>query len=221
MKIELLIHGHGAAQHVFDMCAPLWARHGYPMTVFCSNNDPLSTKLPVEIFGQSGPSGVQAYARWINFLRWMVQREADHYFIFEYDSFCLSKELQIQSGLTGCMTSNMEGACWVAHQYPGHPMSVDIKSAAKMLSVSKEYPDLTEMGFVDRLYAALATLSNVPMRPWRPLGFCRNTIAPSDTQDLVGAIERGARMIHGIKSKDMFDVCLSTMKAIGQPINDA
>lgn len=215
--IHLLIHGHGRAQDVFDRHLPLWQRHGCPITVFSPDENPLNTSLQKVNHPYHG-QGKDSSKLWELFLVWMIEQPEEEFVIFEYDSFCLSKEIQFKKGLSGVVLDNLSGNSFMNHRYCGHPLGLDKYSAAKMLLVLREYPDVIEQGYIDRMYPALASLAGIPLLGWNPRGLCYNTILPEHIQQLKDSITSGGRMFHGIKTKEMLDVCLETMRAIGEPI---
>lgn len=212
MNTELVIHAHGAAQAIFNRHVPLWKRHDLPIKVIAPENDLVQHEFSGFNYGKAGPMGADAYKRWIYTLDYMARTRNTQFILFEYDAFCLSKSIPTATGVKGVMHSNVEGPRFIAHQYPGFPMSIDSKSAAKMLTIANEYWDVMEEGYIDRLYAALATLAGVPVTAWTPKGFCLNTISTLDIPNMVKAINAGATMIHGVKSEEVFNECVKYLK---------
>lgn len=212
MNTEIIIHAHGGAQAIFDRHVPLWKRHALPIRVICPEDDIAHHGFPGFNYGLAGPIGVNAYKRWIYTLTYMASQRNTRFILFEYDAFCLSAQIPEGMGVKGVMHQNVEGARFIAHQYPGFPMSIDSKSAAKMLTVANEYWDMMEEGYIDRMYAALAMLAGVPVTQWTPRGICFNTISEADIPALKYAIGQGAVMIHGVKSEVVFNECVKHLK---------
>lgn len=207
----IIAHGNGIA--AFRRHLPLWKDHHPDVgLVLCPTNDTIpQTESPwpvvtVELAAHHGPPALIR-------LRWLLEHLADqssisHYIIHEYDSFCLYPDFRYQSGLVGNLFRNRDPEDFIAPRYPNPPWTLDRRSLLLMLRASRKWPDVTEDGYADRYFAALAHLANVPILSHQPLGFARATITEDNISELRKAIYAGATMIHGIKQKWTLEAAL-------------
>ena len=206
--MQVIIMAFGKARPIFDQHLPFWRAHGWPITVFSPTDDPVDCPDTDCIhYGLSSHSGVKAYGRLLEVLRYIVRTAIDFSYIFEYDSICLNRVLPEVQGLHGCIHATESFQRWISPRYVMVPWILDCPSARRMLWVAEEYPDVKEEGFHDRLISAWAFLAGVPILPHSDPFASENTILPP--YENVHNLNQ-ARWIHGIKDQ----ACLTYIRSL-------
>jgi hypothetical protein len=202
---------------IVDFTLPHWRRYGHPLIVFTSIENPI-TKVgdPVEIWGPTGSYGQPMYSRIIELLRRFVTRNDDFMLILEADSFCLLDKIAWRTGLYGTpqFRPYEQAPRFMAERYVTPPYMIDRESAQAMLETVRKYPSVQEEGYSDRLLAALANLSGVPVIPfpegsWSEAQWTRMELEPGKKDSLRDAVKRGCKWFHLIKTREQFDFVLS------------
>lgn len=205
MTTQVVVIAHGARQDVFDRHLKFW-QHG-PILVVTPENDPVKTDLQTLVFGKAQQAGDEARLRILLMLSRLMVTPATQYAIFEDDSICLSPKLPMicdSPGLYGNTFGNVER--FVSPRYANPPLMMKRETLELIYAASKRYLNVTEEGHFDRLFAAWAFLSNVPILDYTPPGYSRATIIDKQFGEMAGAIIAGATMIHGIKYPHCLDL---------------
>ena len=211
--LTVVVMAHGAAQRIFDRHMAFWESHGAPILVICPENDTVKTRHTRYSSRKAQHHGPEAHLRNRSTLQILSTIDSEFFLIFEYDSFCLNPTPNLQRGLSGVVFKDRDRARWMASRYATPPWMVDRLSLAAMESVAEEYPALTEEGFADRYFSALADLNGIPILHHSPPGFSRTTITSQDLSLLKSAIESGSSMIHGVKDSWVLHYIEETLAA--------
>lgn len=206
MSSIVAVIAHGGHNDIFIRHLPFWLAHRLPVVVYHPDVDsPMVThKCQYIPIGGNGHHGANVVVRWKRLLDDWVRRECD-VTCFEGDSLCLGRTLPPCRGLTGILWHDKEG--FIAPIYPNPPWSMDKASILKMWMAWQDCPFIEEDGQADRILGALAHQARVPIVRYKPTSFSRATIMPSDYPELIQALSKGARMIHGIKTEECLNIC--------------
>lgn len=197
-----------------------WGRFDIPIVVFTPKNSgiPQTKNMHVE-WGDCGPMGEPMYTRIIHALEMMVDSQDDHALFVEFDCMCLLPHITWRNGLHGSIQLRYyeHALQFMAERYVTPPYMLDRNSAIKMLAVAKEYPEVQEGGYADRLLSALANLAGVPIqdfpeRSWSKLTVDPERLTPPMKLSLDIAASQGVKWYHFIKTKEQFDFVLSLNK---------
>ena len=210
MNFELIIISCRAQQEIFERHLPLWTAVCPNIVVLSGITDFPETRFPIlkasKMPGSAGMGGAQRTFALLNHAA-----HNDFTIAFETDSICLHSELSwgpLRRGLTGIGSFN-QPETFMATRYLGPPWILDELSARRMLEKWREYPDVYEEGWMDRLLSALATLAGVPQFNHREPCFTRGTIGPDHYSALDKALAGGAKWFHGVKTKEVLDGILN------------
>lgn len=200
MSPSVAIIAHGGAQETFDRHLKFWEAINPNPTVYCPYDAPIKTKNSTVEFGSKGRAISDSIIRLKLILEQFIQKPADYLLLFEYDSICFDHSpLPPDPGaICGNPMPSLD-ARFLAPRYLNPPWRISVQAALAILQKAKEYPFLTEHGEADRWLSAMAHLAGVPMLPYEPRGYSRQTIGHEHLSELRTAIYEGATMIHGIK----------------------
>ena len=201
MNLKVIVLAH--RQDTVDRHMKYWEHHGAPITFICPEDKPVQTKHDVLLVGKSAHEGPEAQKRLMKALHVGIFSGAERILIHEHDSICLSPELPpFKRGVFGNVFTN-EDRDFLAPYYVNPPWLFDFDSLHKVESAIKKY-ELTEEGFIDRLIAAGAFVSGIPIRHHEPKGYTEAELNQHrDAYRLLEIIAQGGTMIHGIKDEYM------------------
>lgn len=204
---------------------PLWAAHKLPIMVFApADSIPrIDPSIPMLLYGRAEHHGVESVRRFKWLLNFLEGYNAESYWIFEYDAYCLDPNglhfvtPVIGEGRNRLYTGEFYGGVFnIGEDDPSfkgsfyvHPpfgMNLETLQAIKKLNL----PETQERGFYDRWLGYVMEIlcdksdSNIRMRSWieNGSGFSRNTIEPEDRVAAVAAVEQGVVWIHGCKTEE-------------------
>lgn len=219
----LVVMAHAGAQETFTRHYPEWRKHpDTDILVFVPAADritltPDDKPLPHVVgFGKAQHHGAEAIRRF----RWLLQLMADqtqyHAFtLHEYDSFSLDSNVGpfIGNALTGLVyrddrpDSGFKGTTFI---HP--PLCMSRGCLQKIVWAMAAVPDEAEHGFWDRWIGLVCERGYIPLHNLLKsgLGFSRNTIEDTDIPAAGEAVRNGARLLHGVKSKECYDAVTSS-----------
>lgn len=199
------------AQEVFAQHQPLWEAMGQDILVASPEDKPLQSKYENLIWGKASHSGMKSYDRAKNLFLSLLGRRYEYYLLFEYDAFCLDPNPTLQPGLYGTLEPNMEPHRFQADPYAVNPYSIDRATLKQLWQSILDHPTIMEAGLFDRLLTSWALASGITPKDWQG-GFARNTILESERAELTDALNAGATWIHGVKTREIFDLCCQFKK---------
>ena len=205
MNPACFIFGYGGGQNVLDINMPLFEWLGLPIYVCCPANDLLQSKYPIIANGESSYIGPKSVERMRLHLKSILKTGHDFALVCEADSFPLTKEINWTNGLQGIVHYNLEYIRFMALRFALPPWIIDRESIERLVEVTERYPDIQEEGYDDRLLAAWAMHANIPILGYKPRGFAKDLLTPSDFGEIYQAYSEGVRFFHGIKTLEVRD----------------
>lgn len=207
---------HGAEANSTQFLLSHWERYKLPLIIVSPEKDPVRQHTHDAInVGEMGTLGEPMYQRIIAILRHFYHSTKDFAMIVEYDCVCLLDDIPFRSGLFGTPQFRPPDHAlqFMSERYVTPPYMLDSKSAQRMLRKADEYHYLTEGGYADRLLAALAFLSGVPIMgffegSWSKLMPNPKVLSQEMRHELSQAKQRGCKWFHFIKTREQFDFVL-------------
>ena len=215
MSLHIAVLTYEGGNEAFKRHVPLWeSLHPAKCDTFCPVGDLVNMSWPVHPVGPSLPYGNPMLSRIQSLFDCLAVSQCDEFMVFEYDSFCTDPDFKRRKGLSCNLQMNLEPNRFSEKYYCNFPWYMDRETMIKLAKAMVNHPNVTEEGYVDRYISALARLAGVEVIPHNPPGFSLGTITPQDYRSLQIAIEHGASMFHGIKTKEVLDHLLAQFKKL-------
>lgn len=205
------VHAHAGVEETVKRHLPYWTRHGHEVVFFSPKDKPLGvegvTSINLGNEAHSGPVSIVRFKTiWTELLKWNV----DGYAIFEYDSICLSKEIpysprQFMGNVVHDGLAGTHGYQFVSPFYYLAPWIMPKPILAQIVESIRTLPNNVEGGFYDRYLGFALARAEIPHAGLGQLGFSLSTIKEPDLPAMNEAIQKGAVLIHGIKTAGVLD----------------
>ncbi len=209
MKVLQIISAHAEAQEVFDRHVPIWANNEAETLVYCPAESVVKTHLPVISFGAKGHHGDAVLYRYLWLMRFMARLDYDTFVIQEYDSFCLNREIMTPPHYFGIGANVFKASNpqppFKGNSYLHYPLVIQC-GIIKQVVHAMECSGSTEGGFFDRALGFCCQTMGLSVFDWGEYGWSENTIVDGSV------IPQRAVMIHGVKTKEVYDAILEKRK---------
>lgn len=218
--VVIVLAHHGVEDTVLRHF-PLWQAHGYPVWLVSPTDAPLTIEAGDRQLkvGRSGKIDPVTCDRIMAVFDEFMQSKHNRLAMFEYDSFCLQKELSIGTGLSGILHLNSDPMRFMAPRYVQAPWLLNRLSVQRMISTYRTFTNIKEEGSADRFLSALAHVSGVPIFNSNGVGY--DTVVPDNIIHLAAHIIRGGiTHIHGIKDEWALKMVLGCYEARKSYVGD-
>lgn len=223
METLVVVHAYAGDQDQVEQFLPWYLHHGCPVLILSPTDAPV--KIPgVECrsAGLAGWKGWHTLNRQLAHMEIIAEYPQKYLLLNDADSMCLTPEIPqyLYDGAEGTFSCNE--AMW---QEPGAPLVPPYfytqESLSRMLAVRDQALEMTTTRgsvawsdpdngapSIDAFYIELVRFSGLTLTPF-PDGVHRGTQHPHDLLLLLDAVlERGARFVHSVKSKEVLDIIL-------------
>lgn len=218
MRTDTLIvcMAHGKASDTVWRHMKEWIKHDCEILYFCPTDDPIKGLSPQFLRGTASHHGDGAIRRFRLLLDFLSRMNYEQFFITEYDSMFLGKELpKVFAGhIQATYFSEPHPEVWGGSCFLHPPLLIHNSAMVSFSVAAKELAgsgiEAKAQGFWDRLLGIYCGVLGIPIikNKWGVDSWSKNTIEDADIPEVVAAIENGAEWIHGIKTQKVYDaVC--------------
>jgi hypothetical protein len=218
MKTLVTIFAHRGAEEVCRRHFTQWAKHQSDILILSPTDLPIRRDLKhPNLFyansGQSQYSGPRAICRFKTAFNWLALLPYDRHLIFEYDAFCLTKQIPIPADQFFGNRKATNNYPWSLAFKTPHlfyaPWLLSSVTLKRLCAAFQSIPDNQEGGCFDRYLDLAMTRAAIQSADWADLGFAMETITyPLGVDHMREAIKYGATMLHGIKTVQVFSAAL-------------
>lgn len=220
MKTLAVVMAHKAAQETFNRHFHLWRKlENTDLMVACPSDSkvilPERGKAIAYEVGKAEHTGRQSIVRMRTILEQMNHTGYERYVFFEYDSFCLGQLPEPQADImANCFFDHSPNRGFEGTMFCHPPLLFTVKGLADLVQSIQTLPLTAEAGVWDRWLGWAMQRANLNVFDLikNKLGTSRNTFHDNELEALKIDIIAGARLIHGIKSPEAFNVCTETYR---------
>ena len=213
MKTLVVIMAHREAYTTVNWHFPLWERHAREgadlLFVFPEGQIMPGLEYPAIDVGVSEHHGPDSVLRFFTMLKRVMVMNYDRYVFMEYDSFILGPLPDLHVDLAGNFFQDFSPT-FTAWMYIHQPWMCHKEALRKIVAEMEKMAMFAEHGHADRVLGLAVERAKFMMANWitNGYGYSQNTIYPEHYRELEIAIRRGARAIHGVKTKECLKVIL-------------
>ncbi len=217
MKTAAIVMAHAGTEDTCHRHYPYWRANVTPNFDHIFFLSPFDMQMDGPFagvaWGKAQHHGQVANARFRQAVKMALGTGADRVVIHEYDSICLGtlpdtpKDAIAGNAFKAAPQLGFLGTTFI------HPPIIAWRPALQRLCDILEVENMNgESGFWDRLLGHVCDKNSIPIWNYRDagLGYSQNTIHPEHYEELRSAVQKGARLFHGIKNAEALDLIVTT-----------
>ncbi len=201
---------HKPALHLADRYGPVWRKFGQKVIAHVNSDCPKSYEWADEVvmWGKdAGHSGIGQCRRHLDAIR-IASELPGATAILDPDALVIG-DMEVEEGV---LYGSRLWDAWTFKPIKSmvtrwflHPPYVATQNTWKAIHeiMAKwcENDGIFDAGWQDRIIGLAANACNPPI-PLREVGFSRNTIQPTDVEEMKAAVKRGVPLLHGLKNPE-------------------
>ena len=214
MKTHICNMAHSDVQATFNRHLPHWKAMGQNLLVVHPSGKTIEAPgIPTMTIGKAQHAGIDAINRFKYMFGFFASAPYDQYLFYEYDAISLAPSIPElpDNTLAGNFFCNTEKT-FTSSAYPHPPLMFNRGTAEKIYKAMMSIPNNAESGMWDRFIGRAIDDAGVQRMGFLEsgLGYSANTIVPAFYPHMINSIKAGAIHLHGIKTKECYDLAIRT-----------